>query len=127
MKKSLLGLVFGIVLCFGNAQEILALEIFSGMDIKEICAAPDEQPCMMFMKGAWQGYQLGLLVGSGGDTNFIKKTACVPSGVTLGQMKDIVQKFMQDNPEKLHLTAATAVVVSMKEAFPPCNDERRTQ
>jgi hypothetical protein len=43
---------------------------------------------------------------------------CVPENVTVGQMRDIVIKYLKDNPEKRHFTAHSNVGVALFKAFP---------
>lgn len=46
---------------------------------------------------------------------------CVPDGVTRGQAKKVVQKYMEDNPAQLHYTATLVIWAALREAF-PCED-----
>jgi len=39
--------------------------------------------------------------------------ACIPGGVTVGQLVGITKKHLNDNPEYLHLTA-TSIVTSLR-------------
>ncbi|MFP6801731.1 MAG: Rap1a/Tai family immunity protein, partial [Pseudomonadales bacterium] len=46
---------------------------------------------------------------------------CVPegeNGVTAGQLRKIVVKYLNENPEELHLTAGSLVSNALNEAFP---------
>jgi hypothetical protein len=44
--------------------------------------------------------------------------ACFPGGVTHGQLRDIILKFLDNHPEKLHLAAASLAAHAFAEAFP---------
>jgi len=46
------------------------------------------------------------------------KYICLEIGVTPSQLALITVKFMKDRPEKLHLTAASFVLLAVREAFP---------
>jgi len=43
---------------------------------------------------------------------------CVPKEVTRGQLKAVVEKYLQDHPEQLHMGASTLVEWSILGAFP---------
>ena len=45
---------------------------------------------------------------------------CVPENVQLSQLKDTVQLWLSDHPEKRHLAASFLVFQALKEKF-PCN------
>ena len=45
---------------------------------------------------------------------------CVPENVQLSQLKDTVQLWLRDHPEKRHLAASFLVFQALKEKF-PCN------
>jgi hypothetical protein len=44
--------------------------------------------------------------------------ACVPDGVTEGQLEKIFKKYADDHPEQLHLSAADVVSTAIATAFP---------
>ena len=41
----------------------------------------------------------------------------IPNGVTYGQKKAVIEKFLRDHPEKLHEPAYTLVVQALSDAF----------
>ena len=43
---------------------------------------------------------------------------CVPAGVTAGQARDVVIKFLRDKPEFRHLSAAEEVTAAVAAAWP---------
>jgi hypothetical protein len=45
-------------------------------------------------------------------------TICVPDGVTIERAKDVVIKYLRDNPDKRQYTAASNVTVALTYAFP---------
>ncbi|MFZ4382868.1 MAG: Rap1a/Tai family immunity protein, partial [Sandarakinorhabdus sp.] len=47
--------------------------------------------------------------------------ACTPENATQGQLRDILIKYLRNNPEKRNLAGSTLVVLSMLEAFPNCS------
>ena len=59
MRKSLIGLMLGIVLCFGSVQEASAL---TGMELKTVCDSANNPkytklPCLLFIQGVVYGFQ----------------------------------------------------------------------
>ena len=90
-----------------------------------------------------RGYCLGLIVGVEAgfspvrDIKSITRSAnshvnilfstfgnCLSSGVTHGQMRDIVVRFLEQNPGRRHEQYHVLVFDALKEAF-PCQPERR--
>jgi Rap1a immunity proteins len=45
---------------------------------------------------------------------------CIPNGVAQKQMRDVVTSWLDDHPEKRHLSAEFLVIEALKEKF-PCN------
>jgi Rap1a immunity proteins len=52
------------------------------------------------------------------DALLMHKEICVPSGVTIRQLADIVTKYLRDNPEVRHFTAASDTTVALAHVFP---------
>ncbi len=104
MRKLLL--LAGLVLAAGQVQAD------SGSELLEYCSAPET-----FLEGVCLGYVMGIedahdsLVGT-------RPFYCLSAGVSKGQLELIVKKFLQENPEKLHLSAGTLVILALMEAFP---------
>lgn len=62
-------------------------------------------------------YGVGLLVGA----KDIAKAAgiiCIPDGVTLGQIAQVVLVYLNSNPERLHETASILVVDALVDVWP---------
>jgi hypothetical protein len=47
-----------------------------------------------------------------------RSTYCIPSGVTPGQLKEVVTKHIEQQPEKRHLAAPLIIEAAIKKAFP---------
>jgi hypothetical protein len=124
MKKSLLGLMLGIVLCFGSVQEVSARYegALTGSDILDFCTDPSNKVslskgmCIGFTNGVEEGYIFGTVLHG-----VTKKAFCKPKGVSRGQVQLIVVKYLKDNPEQLHDFATLLIVKAMAQAF-PCQD-----
>jgi len=60
-------------------------------------------------------YCLGYVV-SATDTHTL--LTCPPVGVTKGDLKRVVVKYLEENPGKLHESASISVLNALLEAFP---------
>ncbi|MGK2287274.1 Rap1a/Tai family immunity protein [Pedomonas sp. V897] len=76
------------------------------------------------MKEAFDyGVCMGFIAGSLDYVQLINEAAkknitCVPDGVTAGQAKDIVVKYLQNNPEKRHEPQPLVTIFAFQDAFP---------
>jgi hypothetical protein len=48
---------------------------------------------------------------------------CPPAGVTLGQFKDILKNYLQDNPDKWNWPASNLIIMSASAKF-PCKSQK---
>jgi hypothetical protein len=66
-----------------------------------------------------QGFCLGYLMGVVDSlVNGAAPVMCTNDFVTLGQMRDIVLKFLSDHPESRHCGAIDITYVSLRNLFP---------
>ena len=75
-----------------------------------------------FNEGVCAGYLSGVMDAHQtfkGWGELTQPTYCKPDGVTLGQVRAIVVKSLKENPEELHLNAASLVLNALRRAFPP--------
>ena len=68
--------------------------------------------CLAFIEGIAEGYS-GRLSVSQHSQSF-----CLPSNVTLAQSRDVVVKWLRNNPENRHLIASALVVTALNAGFP---------
>ncbi|MFY7926243.1 MAG: Rap1a/Tai family immunity protein [Aquidulcibacter sp.] len=86
-----------------------------------------------------RGYCLGLIVGAAhaaglvrmiapqpipGEPDFSTLGGCTPDGVTFGQTRDIVVRFLEQSPAKRHEDFGFLVLEALQLAF-PCRPGRR--
>lgn len=70
------------------------------------------------------GFCLGTMQTVGELTPFINDglgpgfKICPPSEITNGQAARVVVKYIQQNPEKLHLNATTLTIMALQNAYP---------
>ena len=95
---------------------------FSGNSLKDYCDLDDT-----YASGFCSGYITGVIHGVTSEAIANKKAhstaGCIPNTVTIEQGTLIVIKFLNDNPELLHLAATRLITSAMSEAF-PCDKEQ---
>jgi len=91
----------------------------SGNEFQTLCtyeaATFDAGMCMGYLQGVHEVYKS---FASLTETN---RFYCLPDNVTYGQAKQISLKYLEENPEILHLLAAQSIVLALTKAF-PCED-----
>lgn len=66
-------------------------------------------------KGRCSGYIIGVVDALAG---FDQDSAdCVPRSATVGQITDVVSKYLKEHPEDRHLSAASLVKYAVEQAF----------
>lgn len=73
-----------------------------------------------FDKGRFMGYVVGIVDAKsrGWESTRLSCVPSVPSGVTVGQLQEVVRKYLKQNPQVWHLEADILVSFAMIEAFP---------
>jgi len=87
----------------------------SGADLKKICISYVDIP-----SNTADGMCIGYVVGVMSVMDYIN-VLCLPAGSSHAQATLVVQKYLSDHPEKLHLHADELVIDALQEAF-PCTD-----
>ncbi len=115
MRK--LFLLVSLVLAAGQVRSEDSGPAFEGgFKLLEYCSAPEAT----YRDGLCLGYTLGVhdsqssLVALG----ISKPLYCMPTGVTAGQLRLVVKKWLQENPKDLHSAAGALVFAAFIEAFP---------
>jgi hypothetical protein len=86
-----------------------------GAFLKKICASYVDRPA-----NTSEGMCIGYVVGVMSVLEYID-VLCRPEKSTHAQATLVVQKYLSDHPEKLHLNADELVLDALQEAF-PCTD-----
>jgi len=81
---------------------------FTGEDIQSMCNKPPEDAG----SSVCLGYIAGVVDSLGGN-HF-----CLSKSRTLGQLREIVKKYIDKNLERLHLDATVLTTLALKESFP---------
>jgi hypothetical protein len=90
-------------------------ENVSGASLKKICESYLDVPL-----NTADGMCVGYVVGVMSMMEYIN-VLCLPLKSTHAQATLVVQKYLSDHPEKLHLDAGELVLDALQEAF-PCTD-----
>ena len=95
--------------------------IKTGLDLQNACGVKDGgktlaeinsfTACIFFMKGAQSMHEFYGLAD-------IPNLYCLPDGVTVSQAIKVVVKWLNENPDKLHIAAIFAAIAAQSEAFP---------
>ena len=89
----------------------------TGNGLLDTCRSNDsllEFTCLAFVKGVVEGSSGALEIGNHSPL------ICSPGGVTIGQNRDILIKWLVEHPEWRHLSATAAILRSLSATF-PCN------
>jgi len=100
--------VAGCVLVLSAVTVCAQASFLSGHVLKERLADAHDSSS----RGMAVGYIAGVYDTSSGVL------ICSPTEVTTGQLAAIVQKYLADNPQTLHITAHQLVINALSAAFP---------
>lgn len=128
MKRYLLALLLAGL---SVAQPAKAQPI-SGNDLYKVCTADDPVLagfCVGYLIGQIEGQFLGGLLFSQSaevdlDTESFNSLAnmvfqhCIPPAAPNSQLRDVVVRYLEDNPATRHETARFLVLAAYREAFP---------
>jgi hypothetical protein len=127
MRLALLGIVMCSAFCIAQDQ---VPTISTGTGLLETCTrvnsvtrradnfdewASDQIHTSMAFAACFGFIEAVQQMGSLGDENSL---FCPPDGVTYGQSKRIVLKYLNDHPEELHLPSTFLVSEAFRGAFP---------
>lgn len=102
MKKLLTILLILITPSFSYA------EFKGGNELKRNCEAKNSH----VDQGICLGYVMAIA------DNYSRTQICLPKNVTAGQVQEIVLKYFNTYPERLHFSADSLVLDSLKNTFP---------
>lgn len=88
------------------------LEGVSGASLKKICTSYVDIP-----SNTSDGMCIGYVTGIMSVMEYIS-VSCLPAESTHAQATLVVQKYLSEHPEKLHLNAEELVIDALQEAFP---------
>lgn len=94
-------------------------QFYTGNKVYTECTADENAATYNVARALCLGFVVGVydvvvpLIRSSGES-----ALCVPDGVTLGQVTDVVIKYLRDNPAKRNNPAASLVTEALLEAWP---------
>jgi hypothetical protein len=120
LRLFLAGAVLGLALC-GTAKA----QALTGSQLQEACKAvtDDNTPpirlgtCLGFVRGVVDTQAMWEVVAQV-DKSYPKVHSCVPKEVEMKQTVQVVLKFLDDHPERLHEPAVILVLEALHNAFP---------
>jgi hypothetical protein len=120
MKRSIFGFVFAALL---SAQGAWADSYYTGYKLLEYC-----NPHLKLENSSAAGVCLGYITAATDtaidwfNTTGLDSQVCVPGSVSIGKLREIVVKYLEEHPEELHKGAAGIVLNALYNAF-PCEEQ----
>ncbi len=87
-----------------------------GVDLLNRCLDPEEGPYVT--RGYCMGYISGIADAMGAGSHIVGYAACFPEGVTVGDLRDVVVRWLSDNPQELPNNAEELVAEAFSASFP---------
>ena len=79
------------------------------------CNSPED----VYDKASCLWFVIGVADAIGGpNKGYQGRTFCHPSSVLTGQLRDVVKKWLNENPQLRHFTAVSLTAKALSEAFP---------
>ena len=114
MKRVLMLSVMMMVLSVGDVNAGGNYE--SGNSLLQKCKS---EPDLFYLHGICTGYILGVAEALDGPERGLGNFRfCTPEGVTNGQLKDVVVKWLQVRPQHRHFTGSSLIAAALRDAFP---------
>jgi hypothetical protein len=103
---------FAILLALPVRAQSESYDWESGNSLYELCLTEPPVKCA--------GYIEGIVDANNLVTASLRKSPmlCIPKGVTLRQLVDVVLQYLRDNPSDRHYAAAGEVVLALGGGFP---------
>lgn len=105
MKKTILFLL--LFACFSESHA----KTMSGKMALALC--DNNVQCALIASSYSDGFSYALLALHAENTVY-----CMPAGTSSGSLGRVFRRYLRDNPEQLHFTAASLAVTAFSEEFP---------
>jgi hypothetical protein len=116
MKRIALGLLAAVVLNAGNAEA--GIKFISGAQLQGYCVTEKSDPLYYQRATQCQFYILGVADSFACDAPMKSFGWLAKEEFTVGQLQQVVTKWLNDHPAELHLSANSLVAAALSEAFP---------
>ncbi len=104
------------VVATGEEQTKISISDLTGNDLLRFCNSHEPFETNMYT-GYIEGVRDGLMFATVSLKS--KPFFSVPGKVSSDQLRDVVVKYLRDNPETRHKPAGMLTIFALKEAFPP--------
>ena len=89
----------------------------SGNDLFADCSVPKDNAVYFSRTERCTGFITGVVDATEGLRSLQSKPYCVPSEVTLGQLNEVVLRYLQANPANRSLAASASVIAAISDAY----------
>lgn len=93
---------------------------YDGNELLNACEPGSSETGRGITEGLCMGYIAGVVDDFAALRLVQKKTSCIPRNVTVGQLKDVVVKYLKENPEKRNWWGASLVRGAVLDAWAEC-------
>ncbi len=107
MKQIFIAALVGVLV----SGPVWAGEFDSGNFLLSTCQGKDKSYCMGYILGVYDSLK-------GPNKGFKEYTFCTSGAVNMGQINDVVKKWLEDNPSQRHLAAHSLIAAALNKAFP---------
>lgn len=115
-RRAVLGVAAATMVSGGTAtQEVEGFE--TGNTLNSSCSVTTGQ-YRAFHRGVCLGYSVAIADLMGQGISIAGHRACIPLGVSTGQVRDVVTKWLRENPQHRHYPATWTVAQALAKAFP---------
>lgn len=121
--KVTLALALGLVLSWDDTAQA---HFTSGNDLLKECTAREGEATYYQSSAYCTAYITGAADALDAERYMTVKSTCIPSGVTAGQLRDIVVAYLQANPTNRHISGYLLVNLALIGAF-DCTFKRGSQ
>lgn len=111
--KQIVGAILAGLLLVGPASA----QFYTGNELLDLCKS-SRTLVIGYSAGFVEGRQDIVVDADDGMLRTVKPTFCIPDGVTLGQITDVICKALTDNPANRHWSASVLARASINDAFP---------
>ncbi len=115
-----------VLAAVGSSQNVSSQErprsFIDGVELLSLCLDPEDGPFVTH--GYCMGYISGIADAMGAGSEVNGYAACFPEGVAAGNLRDVVVRWLSDNPQAQHNNAEELVAEALSVFF-PCTARRR--
>ena len=115
----LIGVVFALLFTGRTNGQTPQVPSYTGEQLLHDCTENDDSPeqtwhCIGFIEGVWAGATWITYADKPKKPRFV-----LPEGSRLGDVTEVVIKFLKEHPKDLHFDAGVLVISALENGFPP--------